>query len=246
MICFLTSSPVTPDGARINPINGFTARLWASLPERCRVLFICSDPEGWEKTDFYGGEMLRVLRKAGFRVQSFAALDSRNRERAPDLVRGADLISLAGGHVPTQNRFFAEIGLRELLRDFDGVVMGISAGSMNCAETVYAQPEEEGEAVDPAYQRFLPGLGLTRRMILPHYQLIKDDVLDGLRVMEDVAYPDSFGREFLVFPDGSYLFVENGRETVCGEAWRLADGVMTRISGPEQGPPFLPRFDQDD
>jgi len=31
---------------------------------------------------------------------------------------------------------------------------------MNCADTVYAQPEEPGEAVDPDYQRFIPGLGL--------------------------------------------------------------------------------------
>lgn len=30
---------------------------------------------------------------------------------------------------------------------------------MNCADTVYAQPEEPGEAVDPDYQRFIPGLG---------------------------------------------------------------------------------------
>ena len=67
---------------------------------------------------------------------------------------------------------------------------------MNCAETVYAQPEEEGEAVDPAYERFLPGLGLTQKMILPHYQAIRDDVLDGLCVMEDIAYPDSMGRQF--------------------------------------------------
>ena len=31
---------------------------------------------------------------------------------------------LAGGHVPTQNRFFLKIGLRELLTEFEGVIMG--------------------------------------------------------------------------------------------------------------------------
>ena len=231
MICFLTSSPIIPDGEGLNPANGFVDRLRDCLPNPCRMLFISSNPDGWEKTDYYGGETRRFFREAGFRVKRFSTLDHRNTEQAARLIRNSDLIILSGGHVPTQNRFFREISLKELLKGYNGVLMGISAGSMNSAELVYAQPEEEGEAVDPDYQRFLPGLGLTKKMILPHYQLIRDDVLDGLRVMEDVAYPDSFGREFYVFPDGTYLCLGDGREMIFGEAYRLADGVMTQISG---------------
>lgn len=116
------------------------------------------------------------------------------------------------------------------MRSFDGVLVGISAGTMNSAEVVYAQPELEGEATDPNYQRFLPGLGLTKKMILPHYQMLKDEVLDGLRVMEDIAYPDSQGRRFYLLVDGSYLYIEDGREEVFGEAHLLADGKLSQIS----------------
>ena len=63
-------------------------------------------------------------------------LDGRNGEQCAALVAGADLLILAGGHVPTQNRFFQDIALRERLAGFDGVVMGISAGTMNCEELV--------------------------------------------------------------------------------------------------------------
>ena len=234
MICFLTSSPYDPELNALNYANGFIERLRACLPKPCVVLFICSDPDGWEKTDLYASVTQKLLEKAGFPIRSFVTLDHRNQTRAAELICGADLIILAGGHVPTQNRFFVEIGLKDLLQGFDGVLIGISAGSMNSAETVYAQPEEEGEAVDPNYQRFLPGLGLTKRMILPHSQMIKDDVLDGLRVMEDIAYPDSLGRQFLIFPDGTYLHIENGRETVRGEAWRLANGVLTPLCANEE------------
>lgn len=101
---------------------------------------------------------------------------------------------------------------------------------MNCAEIVYAHPELEGEAVDPAYQKYLPGLGLTQKMILPHYQMIKDDVLDGLRVMEEIAYPDSQGKKFYLLVDGSYLFIDKGVEKIFGEAYQLADGKLTQIS----------------
>ena len=68
--------------------------------------------------------------------------------------------------------------------------MGISAGHMNCAEIVYAQPEMPGEAVDPDYRRFIPGLGLTKYNILPHYQAVKDDYVDGMRLFEDITFRD--------------------------------------------------------
>ena len=67
-------------------------------------------------------------------------------------------------------------------------------------------------------------------MILPHYQMVKDDVLDGLRIYEDIAFPDSFGRRFYSLPDGSYLYIENGREELRGEVRLVEDGEMTLIA----------------
>ena len=231
MICFLTSSPMVPDTEILNPDNGFAEELRTALPSPCRVLFICSDPDSFAQTDFFAESTRRSLEQAGIRLSGFRVLDNRNRGRAWSLVRKADLVILAGGHVPTQNRFFRRIRLKRLLRFFDGVLMGISAGTMNSAELVYAQPEEEGEALDPEYRRFLPGLGLTKKMILPHYQMIRDCVLDGQRVIEDITFGDSYGREFYVFPDGTYLYVNDGREEIRGEAWLIRDGAMTPIGG---------------
>lgn len=230
MICFLTSRTDLPGHEELNPANRFIDELRRVLPNPCRALDICSDPDAWEKTDFYASLTRLYFENAGFRFDSFRVLDGRNADQAEALVRDADLLILGGGHVPTQNRFFQQIGLRELMANYDGVVVGISAGSMNSAELVYAQPEEEGEAVDPAYRRFLPGLGLTKTMLLPHYQEVKDDVLDGLRLFEDITYHDSMGRCFYAIPDGSYLFSENGREELRGEAYRIRDGVISQIS----------------
>ena len=203
MICFLTSLPVIEETDELNPANRFVSELRRCLPKPFRALYICSDPDG--DTEYYAGFMKRELADAGFRFTDFSVLNGRTADRAAELVQNADFIILTGGHVPTQNRFFARIGLRALLSGFDGVIMGISAGSMNSAETVYAQPELEGEAVDPAYKRFLPGLGLTKTMLLPHYYGIKDNRLDGLRVLEDITLPDSISRPFHFIPDGSYL-----------------------------------------
>lgn len=230
MVCFLTSSPVIPGTELLNPENSFTDELHRCFIRDCRTLFICSDPDLFDRTDFYANVTKEIFENAGFSFGSFCILDSRNEHKAPELVKSSDLIILSGGHVPTQNRFFNRIGLKELLKDYNGILIGISAGSMNSAEIVYAQPEREGEAVDPAYQRFLPGLGLTKTMLLPHYQENKDDILDGQRVYEDIAFSDSHGRVIYAIPDGSYLFCKDGKEELRGEAYRISEGKMSQIS----------------
>ena len=141
----------------------------------------------------------------------------------------ADFVRLAGGHVPTQNAYFEHLGLKRMILAFDGIVMGISAGSMNCPEVVYAQPELPGESVDPNYERFLFGLGLCNVNVLPHYQMVKDNMLDGRRLIEDITFEDSMDESFIVLVDGSYVLVYDGVAEVYGEAWRISDGEMTKI-----------------
>ena len=230
MIAFLTSSHNIEGQPDLNPVNGFASELLKAVPRPCRGLAICSDPDNYERTDFYCGSVREGFEVSGVVFSDYQILDRRDQNKAAELVQSADLIILMGGHVPTQNRFFEEIQLRELLKGYDGVIVGISAGSMNSADVVYAQPELEGEAVSPEYRRFLPGLNLTKTMILPHYQKNKDDVVDGLRIYEEIACPDSMGYKFYVLLDGSYLYVHDGREELRGKAWLIEDGVMRKIS----------------
>ena len=228
MTYFLTSSPVDENG-RLNPANGFAAELKRRLPARLRGLFVASSPDDEAACQRFSQNLRAILEDAGFAFDTCQILDRKTADQAANMVAEANLILLAGGHVPTQNRFFAEIGLKDLLRAFGGILIGISAGTMNAAQLVYAHPELEGEAVSKTYRRFLPGLGLTQTMILPHYNLIRHDVLDGLRVFEDIAYPDSMGRCFYALPDGSYLFGCGGREELRGEAYRIADGQLKKV-----------------
>ena len=230
MICFLTSRADDPNTGELNTANHFAEELRLHFPRPCRALTVSSDPDGWKMTDFYAALMRGCFEKAGFLFESYEALDSRNEMQAAELIRKSNLLILSGGHVPTQNRFFRRIRLRDLMKSYEGVVIGISAGSMNSADVVYSLPEEEGEAVDPDYRRFLTGLNLTKTMLLPHYQENRDDVLDGMRIYADIACPDSMGRTFYAIPDGSYLFTGPGKEELRGEAYIIRDGLMTQIS----------------
>lgn len=229
MTYFLTSSSCVPDSPALNPANGFVDELRKALPDPCRALFVASDPGNTERTERFAGSIRTGFEMTGFRFSDYQVLDGRNGEQCAALVAGADLLILAGGHVPTQNRFFQDIALRERLTSFDGVVMGISAGTMNCEELVYAPPELEGEAVDPNYRRFYPGLGLTKHMIFPHFQETRYEVVDGLPTLETSLLPDSMGRKLYAMVDGSFILGKDGREELRGEAYLIQDGILTQI-----------------
>ncbi len=231
MIAFLTSSPFREDVDRptFSNTNGFIARIRAALPQHPRCLYICSSPDRHDLNCLFGADVFLAFANAGIQFSAYQVLDNTNAERAGELVKNADLIVLAGGHVPTQNAFFQKIGLRELVKDHPGVAMGISAGSMNSADVVYAQPEEPGESA-PEYQRFLPGLGLATTQVLPHYQKVKDDILDGLRLYEDITFADSMGHTFYAIPDFSYIVSDGQLQTLYGEGYRICNGHMQQLT----------------
>ena len=100
---------------------------------------------------------------------------------------------------------------------------------MNCAETVYAGPELPGEAIDPDYQRWISGLGITKTNIFPHFEALRDEMLDGQRLIEDITYSDSMRHEIIALNNGSYIVADNGTETLYGEAYSIRKGVQRQI-----------------
>ncbi len=231
MILYLTSSPcvIGADMALLTPQNNFLSHIKLDIHPGSKCLYIASSPDDPEANRHYSWDLYTAFAEAGMLFREMHILQRENMTDAKALIHWSDVIILAGGHVPTQNDFFAELQLRDMLRDYPGVVIGISAGSMNCAREVYAQPEMQGETLDPTYRRFVPGLDLTEIQILPHYQQVKDDLLDGKRLYEDITFDDSCGHRFLVLPDGSYVCVRNGVTMLYGEAYWLSDKHMRKI-----------------
>lgn len=232
MTVFLTSSPYreNTDRAMLNPANGFLRRLRRELPAAPRALFVCADPMDHEGTENWASETSRAFAEAGIPFSETAFLDGTTADFADFLVGGADLILISGGHLPTQNAFFRELGLKELLRDFPGVVMGISAGSMDLAEWVYVIPEEPGEVSDPDFQRWVPGLGIADVNIMPHFQKSRDYCVDGARILEDVVCPDSMDNPIFALADGSYLIQKGSRVRLYGPGWLIWNGHCIRLT----------------
>lgn len=207
--------------------NDFTSNLRQIWKRGSKGLFISANPADFSGNDRMRDEFFRAFRVAGLAFERLDICDGRMKGELD--LSDVDVIILGGGHVPTQHKFFKKIALKEHLSAFDGILLALSAGSMNSAETVYSIPELEGEALDPDYNRWLDGLGITKCMMIPHYQYFKDVYLDGLHVIRDIAIPNSFGKKFYALPDGSYIMCRDGKEYIFGEAHLISDGKVEQI-----------------
>ena len=236
MTLFLTGSPTRYGEDHFTEDNGFLAEVKKALAEATggrrapRVLLVSAAPDDRGFTDSVKKGMSDCIHNSGIATASITMLDRRNARRAAALVQKADWVVMCGGHTPTQNRFIHEIDLKTLMQGFSGVVMGCSAGSMNCAEWVYSHPELPGEVLDPQYRRWFRGLGLTDINLVPHLEQVRHMVIDGRRLFEDVAFPDSWGHRFYTFRDGGYVIVKDGRSELRGEAYEITRGTMRRVS----------------
>ena len=246
MTLFLTGSPTRFGEPYFTEDNGFRAEVKAALAEvtggrrKPRVLLVSAAPDDEGFTESVKKGMSECIHASGIGTGKIVMLDRRNAHQAKELVKQADWIILCGGHVPTQNRFLHEIGLKGLMEGFDGVVMGCSAGSMNCADEVYSHPELPGEARDPQYRRWLRGLGLTDINLVPHFEQVRYAQVDGLRLFEDIAFPDSWGHRFYTFRDGGYVIQKTGHPAeLRGEAYEITRGAMRRVSEENKSYSFM-------
>ena len=191
-------------------------------------LFIASIENNNENNDFRF-ELTKQSFNSTLPFKNYFLLDGRTKNKAKELIANADFILLTGGHVPTQNQFFNNINLKELLKNYDGVICGISAGSMNCADTVYSPPELEGEAINPKFKRYLKGLNLTDINIFPHFNHTKNILIDGKHTLNDILLPDSFKKEIIAYSDGTYILINNNISTIYGTAYLIKNGKISKI-----------------
>lgn len=236
MKLFLTSSiggSYIENGRRIpcalNNANHFLDHLKKYWTNNSKCLLISSEPDNEEISNSFKTVFTEAFKISNLSLSEMDVCDRRNEHEITDYLYNYDVIVLTGGHVPTENQFFNRIHLKELLKSYKGIIIGLSAGTMNCADVVYAQPELDGEATNLTYKKYLDGLHLTKINILPHFQEIKEQTLDGLRVLEDISLPDSKIRPFYALVDGSYIFVENSKSTLYGEAYWVHEGILTKI-----------------
>lgn len=202
--CFLTSS--FPGGFNA----AFERVLKSYLPDGTsggNLVFIVSDFADLEGNPRWAAEVRRQFEEIGIRFSGFKIIDhSVSADQAADAIRQAQIVWLSGGDTCRQMESFRAYHLRERLQEFDGIVIGMSAGSINMADrVVLARDVRENTPEMQIYQ----GLGLVQINIEPH--LNPSDTEHQRDIWEASHHAPVYG----LF-DGSFILVDGEKTVLFG------------------------------
>lgn len=167
--------------------NGFTddfnSLLKTYIKSGMNFVFVASEFENiYEKTDWYCNHFLKMFSDCGITFGSVDVIDGRmSKETAQYLVRNADVLWLAGGETPTQFAYLKSYGLISCIREQKGMIIGMSAGSINMTKTAVCTLTCEHNELE-----IYEALGLVEFSIEPHFD--KDNITEELLTLSE-KYP---------------------------------------------------------
>ena len=238
MILFLTSRLNTrvmdENGNKttipIENVNGVLDNIKKYLSGTNRVVYVSNDPNNVIENEERIKNMMDSFSLSNLNFNEKILLDARNKKDAKNIILGANIVILSGGKILCQNKFFRSIRLKKILKHFNGIVIGMSAGTMNLCKTIYNFPEENADIKE---RRWVKGLGLYDKIIIPHfdgetnaYQIECEEV----DVVNDYIFPASHKKEFLGIPNGSYILIDSNKNvSFFGEMYTIKDGKVSNF-----------------
>ena len=202
--------------------NGFPpeiAEMFGRLiTERSRFAFVASEFKRMpEKTDKYFGIIVGMFADAGITFADARVVDGRlSPEQAQQTIEDADVVWLAGGDTLAQFGYFVEFGLVDALRGFDGVLIGMSAGSINMAKTAIITSDPPHTYELHIYE----GIGCVDFSVEPHFE--PNNVPTALFELSD-------RHTIYGLCDDGVIVVDGGRREFIGEVYAIENGGLCRV-----------------
>jgi len=177
--------------------EGIAARLNEALIARKSLVFISAWPDEYARNDADSAGMHAMFAEYGMAFDWFSVIDRRTAPQdVRRMIETADCVFLMGGHPTMQRQLIREKGLEACLHRYGGVLLGVSAGSINMAR----------RALD-VWESPVPyeGLGLTGITVKAHVNPEEHALLDTLcRISQEQCLP------VCAMEDESAIFI-------CGE-----------------------------
>lgn len=202
--------------------NGFTEDFSNLLKQYIKAglnfVFVASEFENiYDKTDWYCKHFLKMFSECGITFGNVNVIDSRiSKEIAQDIVRNADVLWLSGGDTPTQFAYIEAYGLIPYIKEQKGVIIGMSAGSINMAKTAVCTLTC-GHSKLEIYE----ALGSVEFSVEPHFD--KYNISDELLVLSQ-KYP-LYG-----VCDDSAIMCANDNTFYIGDVFLINNRYITRLS----------------
>lgn len=187
------------------------------IEKRDKFAFVASEFEALhEKTDKYFRIFLDMFEEAGIHFEEAYVVDGRmSAAEAQKAVVEADVVWLSGGDTPAQFACFQKYGLVKVLQEHEGVIIGMSAGSINMARTSICTL-----SCGHRKQEIYSGLGCVDISVEPHF--VRENVSDELIELSKVYIIYGLCDDALIVCSGETI-------EFYGEVYKLSQGIVERI-----------------
>ena len=206
--------------------NNFLVNLKSEFTWDKKFVLISSNPNDDKWNDLFLELDKKALEYSWLSFKEYQVLDNRTRGNIKNILNQASLILLAGGNTYEQNLFFHEINLGNYLINLDCPIVWISAGAMNCSNSVFNTSEIIKNSDLPL---LLEGLGLSKVSIEPHFEKKRENP----EIM-NILLQESYTRKIYGLRDGSYIF----NNKIYGRCEVIENGEIRPICNGNQEMPL--------
>lgn len=187
------------------------------ITQRDRFVFVASEFEkNHKKTDKYFKFFLNMFEEKGIHFKEARVVDGRmTAKQAQAAVKAADVVWLSGGDTPVEFAYLQKYGLVDIIKKHSGVVIGMSAGSINLADTAICT---RSCGHDP--QQIYLGIGCVKISVEPHFVL--SELSDELRELSE---------KYMIYGlcDESVIVCEDENIEFYGEIYKIEKGKVEKV-----------------
>ena len=180
------------------------------------IVFIATTFDDYEKNDLYYNNLIKHFKNIDITFNKAYLIDNRvAKDLAKDYILKSNIIFLMGGDTKKQIDSVKEYDLFEILKSKEGIILGVSAGSMNQSSRVVYKNDYNNYVIED-YE----GLGYIVINIYPHLDFNNIDYLK--EVFEVSNYTKT-----VALPNDSFIRIENNNIDFVGEYYTIQNSKIT-------------------
>lgn len=180
------------------------------------IVFIATTFDDYEKNDLYYNNLIKHFKNIDITFNKAYLIDNRvAKDLAKDYILKSNIIFLMGGDTKKQIDSVKEYDLFEILKSKEGIILGVSAGSMNQSSRVVYKNDYNNYVIED-YEE----LGYIDINIYPHLDFNNIDYLK--EVFEVSNYTKT-----VALPNDSFIRIENNNIDFVGEYYTIQNSKIT-------------------
>ena len=181
------------------------------------IAFITADFSDYSSNDKYIKKLIKLFNDKEFIFNSVYTIDNRiDSYEMKNYIKDSDIVFLLGGDTLKQINFINKYKLKNIIKEKNKVVIGMSAGSINMAKkVVLAKDKDDGIPNLSIYK----GIGITDINIEPHCDFRNEEH------WKDIEEASQYSN-IIVMHDDCYIIVDNDVPSYYGSYIKMTNSSI--------------------